>query len=226
MSIPILNELLCMNVCTPNSFLFFNHGWDLPILLYIPTLDKDIDLNQILEQMYDTDNDIPSINSEYFEIDELKLMTGNTNFHSCEISCFHMNIRSLPNKINKLEILLNDLNNDNIHIDFLLLCETFLNNTNHDMYNLDGYKFVGKHRQIVKCGGVGIFIKNSISFKIRNDLSIFIEHEFESIFIEVSFGNKHVVMLLFRDIMILLLEYKMKTNLWSLVRIKILIYWT
>ncbi len=49
-------------------------------IIYSNTVDKDIDLNQILEQMYDTDNDIPSINSEYFEIDELKLMTGNTNF--------------------------------------------------------------------------------------------------------------------------------------------------
>ena len=153
------------------------------------SLDQGIDLSGVLEQIYDADNDVQTINSEYLDMDQLKSMPGNTNFNSCEFSCIHMNIRSLPNKINKLEIFIND----NITIDFFLLCETFLNNTNHDMYNLDGYKFIGKHRQILKCGGVGIFIKNGISFRVREDLSTFIKHEFESIFIEVSSKNRHLV---------------------------------
>ncbi len=115
------------------------------------SIDQDIDLNRVLEQIYDNDDgDIPTINSPYYDIDELKSINGCTDFHSCEFSCIHMNIRSLPDKINKVELFLKDLHNDEIHIDFLLLCETFLNNTNYDMYNLEGYKFVGKNRQRVK----------------------------------------------------------------------------
>lgn len=157
------------------------------------SVDQDLELNEVLEQMYDADNEIPISNSKYFDVDELQSITGTTNFSTCEFSCMHINIRSLPNKLNKLDIFINNLRSENIGIDFLLLCETFLNNTNHDMYTLEGYKFVGKHRQIAKCGGVGIFIKNGISYKVREDLSIFVEREFESIFIEVSFGNSHVV---------------------------------
>ena len=34
-------------------------------------------------------------------------------------------------------------------------------------------------------GGVGIYVKNGIDYKIREDLSLFIPHIFESIFIEI-----------------------------------------
>ena len=33
-------------------------------------------------------------------------------------------------------------------------------------------------------GGVGLFIKDGIDYKIRNDLSVFIPHVYESLFIE------------------------------------------
>ncbi len=46
--------------------------------------------------------------------------------------------------------------------------------------------FLGKKRKHAKCGGEGIFIREGLSFKLRDDVSIFVEHEFESIFIEVQ----------------------------------------
>ena len=48
----------------------------------------------------------------------------------------------------------------------------------------------------MKCGGVGIYniIRNSIHFKFQDDLSTFVEHEFESIFIEVS-GHKNTIVI-------------------------------
>ena len=70
------------------------------------------------------------------------------------------------------------------------MCETFPTDANNAIYNFNGYQFVGKNRVHIKCGGVGIFVKkNGISFKIREDLSRFIEHVVESIFIEVTYGS-------------------------------------
>jgi hypothetical protein len=50
----------------------------------------------------------------------------------------------------------------------------------------------GYHNIITRCrnedgrGGVGLFIKDSINFKVREDLSVFIPHVYESLFVEVE----------------------------------------
>ena len=52
----------------------------------------------------------------------------------------------------------------------------------------------GYHKIITRCrdtsdwhrGGVALFIKDTSSYKIRNDLSVFITHVYESLFVEVT----------------------------------------
>ena len=50
----------------------------------------------------------------------------------------------------------------------------------------------GYHNLIARCredgsrGGVGLFIKENINYKIREDPSIFIPHVFESLFVEIE----------------------------------------
>ena len=129
------------------------------------------------------------IDSRYYDIEDLDKVEKNS-FKKAEYTCMHMNIRSLPDKINKLKVFLCNLQEIGATFDFILLCETFLNDRNADMYNLPGYTFVEKHRKDRKCGGVGIYVKNNLSYKIREDLSIFEEHSFETVFIEVI-GNQH-----------------------------------
>ena len=58
----------------------------------------------------------------------------------------------------------------------------------------------GYHKLIKRCreddshGGVGLFVKENINIKLREDLSIFIPHVFESIFIEILSGpNKNTI---------------------------------
>ena len=161
--------------------------------------DDTYDLKYVIDQYYDLEdesNDIHCLDSKYVDPDDLKdMIDSTTNFQNCKYSCIHINIRSIPDKINKLKLLLTNLESDGIHFDFILLCETFLSdrNCNTCMYNINGYNFVGKHRQNRKCGGVGIYIRNSIHFKLRKDLSTFVEHEFESIFIEVSGDKNNIV---------------------------------
>ena len=64
----------------------------------------------------------------------------------------------------------------------------------------------GYHELITRCrddgsrGGVGLFIKGDISFNIREDLSTFIPHVFESVFIEISpkSGKHSIVGVIYR----------------------------
>ena len=78
-------------------------------------------------------------------------------------------------------------------MDIILLCETFLKNSNANLYNLPGYNFVYKCRSTKLRGGVGIYIKHNLSFIVRDDLSSFIEGEFESIFLVTTNMTKNVI---------------------------------
>jgi hypothetical protein len=69
-------------------------------------------------------------------------------------------------------------------IDFILICETFLTDNIADMYQIPGYKFIHKSRS-VRRGGVGIYIRDYINFKLRDDIALFHQGQF-SIFIETS----------------------------------------
>ncbi len=42
------------------------------------------------------------------------------------------------------------------------------------------------NRSHVGHGGVGIYIREDITYKIRDDISLFIEGEFESVFVEAA----------------------------------------
>ena len=41
-----------------------------------------------------------------------------------------------------------------------------------------------------KGGGVGIYIKNHLAYNVLKQYSVFIEHIFESLFVEISLPNK------------------------------------
>jgi hypothetical protein len=56
----------------------------------------------------------------------------------------HLSIHSLPDTFDKLKILMNNID---MKIDIILLCETFLNEENADNCEITGYNFVCKNRQ-------------------------------------------------------------------------------
>jgi hypothetical protein len=58
-------------------------------------------------------------------------------------------------------MLIENLEKSGLDIDFVLLCETFLNDMNEDMFSITGYNFVCKNREKGKGGGVAIYIKSS-----------------------------------------------------------------
>ncbi len=54
-----------------------------------------------------------------------------------------------------------------------------------DLFNIPGYSLVEKHRKNGRGGGVCIFVKSGLRYKTREDISVFEEGTFESIFIEL-----------------------------------------
>ncbi len=62
-------------------------------------------------------------------------------------------------------------------------------------YSLPGYhplEFKTRHDTNDSRGGIGVFIKDTFEYKIRQDISIFIPHVFESLFLELSFDHHKV----------------------------------
>ena len=146
-------------------------------------------LNNIIDSYFEKDEadfnilNESNIDSLYYGIDDLyKCDVIKRNHNICRM---HLNIRSLPDKFDKLKLLLSQLDNVNVNIDFILICETYLTESNHDLFHLPGYNFISRHRKQTKCGGVGMYISDKYNYITRDDISLFVEHSFESVFVEV-----------------------------------------
>ena len=96
------------------------------------------------------------------------------------------NINSLAKddfyRINLIEAL-----NSTCNYDIISLCETSLNNTvTLPDVMLENYTFIPRNNPLnTKHGGVGVFYKNTLPVKVRNDLSFD-----ETIVLELKFGRK------------------------------------
>ena len=89
----------------------------------------------------------------------------------------HINIRSLVKNIDQLRIYLS-----NKKYNILSVNETMLDSSiPNDEININGYDIVRKHRNR-NGGGVALYIRNVIDYKIRNDL---MNEKLETITIEV-----------------------------------------
>ncbi len=132
-----------------------------------------------------------NLNCEYIDTAQL---TIDTNNYENKLICMHLNIRSLPCKFDELKMLLSEIEQTNAKPDLILLCETWLNTKNDGLYNIDGYSFVNTHRTKQRGGGVAMYIRKNIAYKLRDDVSIFEEGTFESLFIEITLnGVNHII---------------------------------
>jgi hypothetical protein len=134
---------------------------------------------------------ILSIDSPYLYIEDIPNCIPNDN--NFLYRSLHINIHSIPDKIDKLKDMLFQFQDIQIEFDFILLCETFLSDNISHLYHIPGYKMVCNNRKKITKGGVAIYIKNHISFKVRDDISMFYEGEFETIFIETTASNHRAV---------------------------------
>ena len=162
--------------------------------LSIPIItEKDFLNNDFLDQLaFAYYNGILSnLNFDYFTPDkfnaEIRKTANNVNF-----SLFHMNIHSLNKNSDELCQFLNVINHD---FDVIVLFEIW--SYNIDIYGnlLPGYIFHYDLPAVSNVGGIGIYIKNSLShcvtdnYKINNtDLC-----KIENLWLEVTKGNSKYI---------------------------------
>jgi hypothetical protein len=110
------------------------------------------------------------------------------------VSYFHLNCRSLSSNWESFYDLICDLHDENFSFDYIGVSEVFKCDKDLRLALPGFHKLITRSRNDDNHGGVGLFVKQNVQFKIREDLSIFIPHVFESIFIEVlSNTNKNTI---------------------------------
>ena len=117
------------------------------------------------------------------DVDDLETLTPSQSAY------LHVNIGSMPANWGNFESMLGKLEEKNCKPDVIMICETWLTPKNCKSYNIPGYNLVEKHRTISRGGGVALYIKENLAHKERDDLSEFIEGEYESVFAEISNQN-------------------------------------
>ena len=168
------DNFVSVNACTLNS-LFSNF---LPIN---PDSTCDENDETTLFPFNDDTDYIDTENAGIF----LQTDTASPNF-----SALSLNIRPINNYKNfaKLESLLASLK---FSPTIIAVSETWLRQ-HHSCYQpvLPGYTYVSNSRSKHRGGGVGFFVQGGLKFSIRSDSTIMLEKVFESLFIDVQFGNK------------------------------------
>ena len=100
--------------------------------------------------------DLMSIDSPYVNIEDINDMLPNNTQYIYK--SLHINIHSIPDKIDQLKEFLIQFQETNIQFDFILLCETFLKDDIAYLYNIPGYNLVSKNGKVKSKGGVAIDI--------------------------------------------------------------------
>jgi hypothetical protein len=100
-------------------------------------------------------------------------------------SFFHLNCRGLSANWESFRNLICTLHGDSFSFDLIGISEIY--RCSHDSrLSLPGYhKLISRCREDGPRGGVGLFIKETLNYIIREDISVFIPHIFESVFIEI-----------------------------------------
>ena len=162
-------------------------------------ISRDLNLLTELEQYHDNTRDNLTeqlqIDSHYYETHDINCtLNENKQFKYCTL---HINVQGLLSSLEHLKHLINKLETNNIQLDFILICETFLHGVDPDkaysgLCAISGYQFIYKNRINRAKGVVAIYIKDDCQYITRDDLSTFMEGEFETIFVEVISKPKNL----------------------------------
>ncbi len=147
-----------------------------------------------------SDND--NIQCEYYEPKDVESTVRIRDSIKCSNSFMHLNCRSLSSNWEKFYDFLCDVHTNTFSFNYIGISEVFRCDQDQRI-SIPGY-----HNIITRCrdinddcrGGVALFIKDNIAFKIRDDLSVFIPHVFESLFVEVMplHGKSSIVGIIYR----------------------------
>ena len=106
------------------------------------------------------------------------------------ISICHLNTKSMTSTFGEFQFMVNELK-----FDIITLSETWLKNDKHllEYANTPGYKFSYRNRDEKKGGGVGVHIKDCITYETRNDI-ISLDNSLEHLWVKVKGQNKKIAL--------------------------------
>lgn len=150
----------------------------------ISNLGRLRDVHDMFDNMSDVNSDSNVANCDYSYANDIKRF-GN-------LSILHVNIRSLNKNMDNLKEMLAQLVKNNIIVDILLICETWLNSDNSAFVDIDGYNCYLQNRDLGKGGGVAIYIQKHLESTVNDDIDFNLDKCYESLFVDVKMGKKTV----------------------------------
>ncbi len=140
-------------------------------------MNNKLDLKQVLDQYAignDNDQDenfLTNIlaDSKYYDVEEMITFVKSLHTENQQFKILHLNIQSLSAKFEKLKLLLSHLEEQDIVLDVVLLCETFLHEGNMHLFKLPGYNLICNNRTHMKGGGAAIYVRSNIAYSVRDD---------------------------------------------------------
>ena len=96
---------------------------------------------------------MPSTEKLHGSIEEYKLWS--VGFNALKLKFLYLNIRSLRNKLDELEAVVNEVEN----VDIICLTETWLSNCEADYFNLNNYNVYHAMKTTGDGRGVAIYVR-------------------------------------------------------------------
>ena len=177
-----LNKFSLDNLDTNQEFNLLKTLSNSELFSTVPNIDDNID-------------DSPYLNTDIHckYMDENCFTSKYKNLNS--ISYMSLNIQSLHAKFTLFQEFIQNLSKFNCQPDVILIQETW-QIIDPSYVNLAGYQFIYKTRKSSQGGGVGIYIKEGLRYKILDVNSVFIDRIIETLFIELwpsNSNNKKIV---------------------------------
>jgi hypothetical protein len=129
----------------------------------LPCINNILNCNYLNEFSFKKKYELPKVNNKNFSI-------------------IHTNIRSAKKNLSNFE---NYLANIDFNPSIIALSETWFNDSDVNIYGIEGYNIESTYRPSKRGGGVSLLIRESLKYNKRMDLSLINEH-CELIFIEIK----------------------------------------
>ena len=195
------DDWLCFT-CTGDIFPFNHFVDDDEFKFALFTYNCSVDFNRLLSlkfnpfvfnEMIENDGNLLNYNvsnkcSYIFNHDDIKITSEN------DFSILHINARSFSKNFDHINEFLCSLNHT-----FPVICmsETWYNVDESNLVDIENYVLHHIPRRDRRSGGVAIYIHNSVSYRLRNDLNLIsrtndmdeMDHS-ESLFIEILSSDK------------------------------------
>lgn len=147
--------------------------------------------------MYDVDSEIDPDNNFFTAIKNNCGYYSNEHFNekiklNGAFSIIHFNSRSLYTNFNYIKNYLHVFRHA---FDIIAVTETWINTEKENNFELEGYSFVNVNQQNKVGGGVGIFVKDALKFRVIDGMSAVIDNILECLTIEIYYKEKKNVMI-------------------------------